>query len=399
MLIRYHERLGHLYVPNLRARLPNERGGYFVVTNSLGFRSDFEFEPRRTGRPRILMFGCSYTAGDNCPNEERYSDYLARNLDCEVYNFGLSGSGTDQHLLILREFGRKIEADLAVICVQIDSMKRIQVSHRESQDRVTGRRVLVPKPYFELVDGKLDLRHMPVPLERPDAGSHETPGNGSGGWSSRFLQWYRESSVGEAFRQTMSGKLASTRSTLFRLSGVQPYPDFDNEQTPGWALMSTILRQFAEEVKPLPLLIVPIPTHEYYLHGLQPNYQRFFETLEDPAKGIHVTDVSNPLVSLPWEVRQTLAFRVGGHFTPFANEKVAGMMADAIRERKLLPQGPGAGVPRPVPVRHKPHVKPESTYILGLSCFYHNSAAALIRDGEIVAAAEEERFYRLKNDR
>jgi len=36
--------------------------------------------------------------------------------------------------------------------------------------------------------------------------------------------------------------------------------------------------------------------------------------------------------------------------------------------------------------------------ILGISCFYHDSAAALIRDGEIVAAAQEERFTRKKHD-
>jgi carbamoyltransferase len=36
--------------------------------------------------------------------------------------------------------------------------------------------------------------------------------------------------------------------------------------------------------------------------------------------------------------------------------------------------------------------------ILGLSCFYHDSAAALTCDGMLVAAAEEERFTRLKND-
>tara|TARA_B100000676_G_scaffold188392_1_gene185203 strand:+ start:779 stop:2614 length:1836 start_codon:yes stop_codon:yes gene_type:complete len=36
--------------------------------------------------------------------------------------------------------------------------------------------------------------------------------------------------------------------------------------------------------------------------------------------------------------------------------------------------------------------------ILGLSAFYHDSAAALVRDGEIVAAAQEERFTRKKHD-
>jgi carbamoyltransferase len=37
-------------------------------------------------------------------------------------------------------------------------------------------------------------------------------------------------------------------------------------------------------------------------------------------------------------------------------------------------------------------------YILGVSCFYHDSAAALIHDGMLVAAGEEERFSRIKHD-
>jgi len=38
------------------------------------------------------------------------------------------------------------------------------------------------------------------------------------------------------------------------------------------------------------------------------------------------------------------------------------------------------------------------THILGISAFYHDAAAALIRDGEIIAAAQEERFSRKKHD-
>ncbi len=38
------------------------------------------------------------------------------------------------------------------------------------------------------------------------------------------------------------------------------------------------------------------------------------------------------------------------------------------------------------------------TYILGLSAYYHDSAACLLRDGAIVAAAQEERFTRKKGD-
>jgi carbamoyltransferase len=39
-----------------------------------------------------------------------------------------------------------------------------------------------------------------------------------------------------------------------------------------------------------------------------------------------------------------------------------------------------------------------SNYILGLSAYYHDSAACLLRDGEIVAAGQEERFTRKKGD-
>ena len=38
------------------------------------------------------------------------------------------------------------------------------------------------------------------------------------------------------------------------------------------------------------------------------------------------------------------------------------------------------------------------TSILGISAFYHDSAAAIIVDGNIVAAAQEERFTRKKHD-
>lgn len=37
-------------------------------------------------------------------------------------------------------------------------------------------------------------------------------------------------------------------------------------------------------------------------------------------------------------------------------------------------------------------------FILGISCYYHDSAAAILQDGQLIAAAEEERFSRKKHD-
>ncbi|MCS7185185.1 MAG: hypothetical protein NZ870_04610, partial [bacterium] len=36
--------------------------------------------------------------------------------------------------------------------------------------------------------------------------------------------------------------------------------------------------------------------------------------------------------------------------------------------------------------------------ILGISCYFHDAAATLIEDGVVIAAAEEERFTRIKHD-
>ena len=41
---------------------------------------------------------------------------------------------------------------------------------------------------------------------------------------------------------------------------------------------------------------------------------------------------------------------------------------------------------------------PGLRHILGISAYYHDAAAALLRHGRIVAAAQEERFTRKKND-
>ncbi len=43
-------------------------------------------------------------------------------------------------------------------------------------------------------------------------------------------------------------------------------------------------------------------------------------------------------------------------------------------------------------------LEPSMSNILGLSCYYHDAAAVLVRDGDVVAAAQEERFTRKKHD-
>jgi carbamoyltransferase len=116
-------------------------------------------------------------------------------------------------------------------------------------------------------------------------------------------------------------------------------------------------------------------------------------------------DMTAALASLPEESRDRLAFEHDWHPSPFGHEVMAGEITSVIRERGLLPERRRerssvtvrGEQPESGPVSESAPTEP--VHILGISGFYHDSAAALITDGRIVAAVQEERFSRVKNDR
>jgi len=418
MVIQYHPRIGHLYVPNQRARIPNERGGSYVVTNGQGFRSDLEFKKERGDKPRILFFGDSFTAGDGVSNAERYAELVGAELGAEVYNYAVSGTGTDQQLLIMEQMAEGASADLIVLCVYVENIERIKVSYRESLDRFTRQKVLVPKPFFTLDGDVLNLHNDPVPLERPNAeevdkGQYQSTDvitNPVREWIIKPLSKHKDHPAVRTAREVVRERMPWLLPAFVRRTGFQPHKDYASAETPGWRLMEAILRRFVGKAGSRPVLIVPIPSHYFYHDALDPIYQPLFSRLEDPGRGVHVADITRPLTQLSWADRKRIPFKYDAHFSPFGHRQVARHIADAIRDKGLWARAQAsaqASVPAKVesaparietsaPTQERPR---RPTYVLGLSCFYHDSAACLIKDGEIVAAAEEERFTRVKNDK
>ncbi|MGI9305292.1 MAG: carbamoyltransferase N-terminal domain-containing protein [Gammaproteobacteria bacterium] len=408
MVMRHHPTIGHIWVPNQFARVPHERGGYVVRTNGQGFRSDTEFRKQRGKKPRILFFGDSVTAGDGCNNDERFPEVAGNLLDAEVYNYGLSGSGTDQQLLIFEEFAKDVDADLIVIGITIHNIERIKAAYRPTVDRVTGHRLLVPKPYFTLDDGgDLRLNNVPVPIDRPeDTGSmqrvHQSQAhreaNPQLNWAYRMADALRATprleKVGRFLSPITKDDHTALRAFLLRQTRFDPYPEYRDLASEGGRLMNAIVQRFVETAEK-PVLIIPIPDEHYFLTGLKPGYQQFFERFAGGERAIHVADMTSPLRNLTFAERKRLYFEYDPHFSPYGNQKVGEIIADEIRTRRLLP---GAHSARPIAAAAR--TKPDGDmHILGVSCFYHNSAASLITDGRIVAAAEEERFTRIKADR
>jgi len=402
MLVRHHPQIGHLFVPNLNVRIPNELGGYYVRTNSLGFRSDIEFADKRSGRPRILFFGDSITAADGCNNAERFPELVGEILDAEVFNYGLSGSGTDQQLLIFENLAREVEADLIVLGVFVENIERIKVAYREAIDRVTRKHRLVPKPYFTLEKDGLQLHNVPVPIERPlvenvDSNRYQAIVPSKWRWIFNVLDVYRNHSKLGGVREFHERYLPWLRPMALRAAGFQPYPDYKRSDSPGWLLLQAIIQRFVEEAAPIPVLLLPIPAFFYFYDGVSPIYQRLFEGLGARVPRLHVMDLTTPLSQRPRTDRRNLVFRRDKtHFSPHGHRVLAQLIAEEIRKKNLLPKQE----PSQQRLTTSPSIRSEkSTYILGLSCFYHDSAAALIKDGRIIAAAEEERFTRIKNDR
>jgi len=154
----HHPVIGFRFIPETRARIPHEGGGYLVRTNETGFRCDHPFERRRkAGTRRILLFGDSFTASEGVSNGYRYGDYLEKLVPgLEVYNYGLPATGLDQHYLIYQEYAQNIDHDLLMIAVFVDNIRRVGSRYRYFlNDR--SERVLYAKPYYVLRDGQLLL--------------------------------------------------------------------------------------------------------------------------------------------------------------------------------------------------------------------------------------------------
>ena len=126
-IITFNKDIGYSYVPNLKARLINSEGGYLIRTNSQGFRSDIEYEKKKKKKKRILFFGDSNTAADGVSNSERFSELLGDYFDAEIFNYALSGSGTDQQYLIWKKYAKQIEADLIIIGTLVENIERNKV--------------------------------------------------------------------------------------------------------------------------------------------------------------------------------------------------------------------------------------------------------------------------------
>ncbi|TAJ90348.1 hypothetical protein [Reyranella sp.] len=104
--------------------------------------------------PPVLVLGNSYAMGEEVNDEETFPAHLQDMLDRRVLNGGVAGYGIDQVVLRAEALVPALKPGLLVVSFIGDNVRR-------AQERVLWG---VEKPYFEVIEGGLELRNVPVPL-------------------------------------------------------------------------------------------------------------------------------------------------------------------------------------------------------------------------------------------
>lgn len=322
----YHPIVGYRFIPKLRARIPHEGGGYLVQVNEAGFRSNRPFVAARAagGARRALVFGDSFTAGDAVPNHERYTDLLEQQLGIEVYNYGLSSTGTDQQYLAWREFARNVEHDVVVIAVFVENVRRVLAHYRPHRD-ASGRARIYAKPYYTLDRGELKLHHVPPraePFEQHELPAQEQAAVDSGG---RF----------SLLRKAVTA--LGAKGLVQRLSHYQPVPEYDAPDTEGWRLMRAILKQWIDSLdRPVVLMPLPLPQHIDETCDATGYQARFAELAAELGCTLH--DPLPAMLAHPKTQRRKFRWEKDVHFTPEGHCVVADSLAPVLE--RLLASAP-----------------------------------------------------------
>lgn len=160
-----HEETGHRYIYDSTLgwrNIPNWQGTTFgqpLSINSKGLRDREYSYTKPRGTRRILVLGDSYTWGYGVGNRSIYTevmeDKLLKEGSWQVLNAGVSGWGTDQQYLFLKEEGFRYDPDIVVVSFFFGNDFREISSSQQYQ---------LDKPVF--LDLDLTLANSPVPKPR-----------------------------------------------------------------------------------------------------------------------------------------------------------------------------------------------------------------------------------------
>ena len=217
-------------------------------------------------------------------NGDRFSDYLEmkyQNLD--VMNFGASGTGTDQQLLIYENIAKLFEADAYIFAPCTINIIRNELDLSPTLARHPSYR---PKPYFTLENASLVLHNVPVPNEQlSEVAAAKRLG-------SRALSSLDTSPYSYKILRVLPERVR--QSDLFNRLSIfvrNPYSGYGSESSDSWRLMWAILQRFIQQAQGKPVFIIPLPTYHHFILNLPPTYVSRFAELHNPEGNCFMINV------------------------------------------------------------------------------------------------------------
>jgi hypothetical protein len=149
----YDELFGWTHKPGQRGRFIHRDFSVEISINSRGLR-DTEYTLERNDKKRMLILGDSFSWGYGVQHHERFSEILENNYsDWEIINASVSGYGTDQQFLYLKEEGLFYKPDVVLLLF----------NKTDFGNNINKEQYWYNKPYFILEDESLQLQNIPVP--------------------------------------------------------------------------------------------------------------------------------------------------------------------------------------------------------------------------------------------
>jgi hypothetical protein len=144
--------LGYVPRPGYSGR--DQAGGALLSFDENGLRVHRRaYPPPAKEAPPILVVGNSFAMGEEVSDDETFPAHLQAILDKRVLNGGVLGYGIHQMVLRADQLVPALRPDILLVSFVADDVRRAEM------------RVLwgIPVPYFDIVDGALQLRNVPVP--------------------------------------------------------------------------------------------------------------------------------------------------------------------------------------------------------------------------------------------
>ncbi len=256
-------------------------------------------------RPPILAVGDSFTAGDEVDDREAWPAQLQGLLGRRVVNGGVTGYGVDQMVLRAERFAAHERPAAIVLSFIADDLERNAFS----------RIWTAPKPWFELVNGRL-VQHPPGP---DDASCDALP------FWRRMLGW-------SMLVESMVLRLRWQSRWLYEDERVM-------ENGRGWILGCPLIARLADLKVPV-LVVIQYARDEWrpHPHG-NPEYA-WTQRVSDCARkaGMQVLDTMEVLGGAVRAGGLDSVYREG-HHSPEGNRLVAEAIARELARQGMLPSG------------------------------------------------------------